>query len=155
MKSEEISRELIAGGVSVLEQVLAFSDAEVDALERTAGVHFPAAYRVFLRAVGKRAHGYFDGTRIFGTQIAELNEAAAALLRENEETFALPADAFVFSMHQGYQFHYLLTSDGDDPPIYFYSEGCGPPEQVFASFSEFVRESIRWHVESAAARGAG
>lgn len=49
--------------------------------------------------------------------------------------FTLPADAFVFSMHQGYEFNFFVICEGNDPPVYKYVEGGGPPVLVWDSFS--------------------
>lgn len=35
----------------------------------------------------------------------------------------LPADAFVFLMHQGYQFSFFALAKGDDPAVSSYLEG--------------------------------
>jgi SMI1-KNR4 cell-wall len=75
-----------------------------------------------------------------------LQEEAVALLNYNNEDFILPTDAFVFSMHQGYEFKYFKTSEGDDPPVYQYVEGNGhPPVMVWNSFSSYLTYCIAQH----------
>jgi hypothetical protein len=49
----------------------------------------------------------------------------------------MPPDAFVFWMHQGYQFCFFRTSDGDDPPVYYYLQ-AGLSERVVSG--QFVRK---------------
>lgn len=34
------------------------------------------------------------------------------MLGENQDSFNLPEDAFVFSMHQGFEFNYFRFSEG-------------------------------------------
>ncbi|HKW23132.1 MAG TPA: hypothetical protein VJO13_17235, partial [Ktedonobacterales bacterium] len=53
----------------------------------------------------------------------ELTNYAHELLDENGFPEPLPEDAFAFTMHQGYTFQFFRIGDGDDPPVYWYSEG--------------------------------
>ncbi|MDK2127018.1 SMI1/KNR4 family protein [Parachitinimonas caeni] len=124
------------------------SQEEIAALEQSTGLSFPLQYREFLLAIGKRAGRLFQGTDIFLPAISGLKDEAINLLEENEEDFNLPKEAFVFSMHQGYEFNYFNTSEGDDPPVYQYVEGNGPPVLTWNSFSEFLNDSITLHSRS-------
>ncbi len=55
---------------------------------------------------------------------------------------ALPGDAFVFYMHQGDEFGYFRLSDGNDPAIYQYYEGGGPPRLAWPCFSDYLTDMI-------------
>lgn len=55
-------------------------------------------------------------------KLYDLQEWAAELLEENNFQ-SLPAHAFVFWMHQGYQFSFFILNGDDNPPVYHYSEG--------------------------------
>lgn len=70
--------------------------------------------------------------------LPDLREIAEQLLQENNQP-PLPAQAFVFLMHQGYQFLYFVA-DGknDDPPVYGYLEGEQGIVKKFEHFSEMV-----------------
>ena len=72
--------------------------------------------------------------------------------------FELPDDAFIFLMHQGYQFMYFHTADrNEDPPVYYYlewaayfyhlrrgeKEDTGNPYRLAERLSEFLTVFIR------------
>ncbi|HVH32753.1 MAG TPA: SMI1/KNR4 family protein [Tahibacter sp.] len=146
IQSHEIVAALVDGQICERSQIVGSSPQQIAALEQSAGAALPLAYRHFLAAAGEDAPGFFTGTSFFRSQIGGLHAAANALLEENGETVRLSADAFVFAMHQGYVFHYFLLSEGDDPPIYMYDEGNGPPAKLCDTYSEYLRDSIGWHV---------
>jgi hypothetical protein len=126
-------------------EIHGFTGLEVGQCEQSIGSVLPHQYREFLLAIGHDAGLIFQGTDILFRNVEnllELRKEAEDLLEENEETFSLPSDAFVFSMHQGYEFNYFVVSEGNDPPVYQYVEGDGPPVLVWDSFSAFLRKSI-------------
>lgn len=97
------------------------TEAEVRELEQKVGLTLPLAYKEFLLWMGHSAGGLLVGTDIFYEHLP-LQEAAIELLAENNVTEKLPDTAFVFMMHQGYQFMFFDVSAGDDPPIHYYLE---------------------------------
>lgn len=145
MKKEVLLLELIKSGICQENEIKGASLEEVQALSRHAGISLPSAYTAFLLAVGNGAGKFLQGSDVFLSAIRDLKKEAVNLLRENDEEFILPPDAFVFLMHQGYEFDYFIASEGDDPPVYQYVEGNGPPVKVWNSFSDFLRESIDSH----------
>lgn len=84
---------------------------------------------------------------MFLHDLSGLNEAATGLLQENDKNYKLPSDAFVFYMHQGYQFMFFRLSEGDDPPVYFFGEGEGldKPKLLYDHFSSFLMAEIDGH----------
>ena len=62
---------------------------------------------------------------IFYDDIFGLRKSAYSLLEENGlDVSLLPKNAYVFFMHQGYQFLYFITENGvDDPFVYYFTEG--------------------------------
>ncbi|TVX94892.1 SMI1/KNR4 family protein [Cohnella terricola] len=126
-------------------EIQGFTASEVKKCEQALGLKLPDQYHEFLLAIGHYAGLLFQGTDILFRNVGdllELRKEAEDLLIENEETFILPTDAFVFSMHQGYEFNFFVISEGNDPPVYQYVEGDGPPVLVWDSFSAFLRKSI-------------
>ncbi|WP_458122146.1 SMI1/KNR4 family protein [Paenibacillus sp. Z6-24] len=126
-------------------EIQGFTASEVEQCEQVLGSKLPNQYREFLLAIGHDAGLLFQGTDILFRNVddlLELRKEAEDLLAENEETYILPTDAFVFSMHQGYEFSFFVISEGNDPPVYQYVEGDGPPVLVWDSFSAFLRKSI-------------
>lgn len=92
-------------------------------------MRFPPAYKEFLLWMGKHGGGFMKGTDCFYTSLGKNNDYAQELLEENKFPQKLPYDAFVFSMHQGYIFHFFRTvffrkeEERNDPPVYVYVEG--------------------------------
>ena len=123
------------------------SPQELVDLEARLNLRLPDTYKQFLLTMGHQAGALFRGTDIFYRHLAGLRGMAEELLREDETSFELPDDAFVFAVHQGYQFMYFHTLSGtdDDPAIYHYEEGEGMPKKRWSSFSEFVLNSIADH----------
>lgn len=145
MDKKEIISLLKENKIANDNEIQGFTASEVERCEQALGAKLPNQYREFLLAIGHDAGLLFQGTDILFRNVEnllELRKDAEDLLAENEETFTLPADAFVFSMHQGYEFNFFVTSEGNDPPVYQYVEGDGPPVLVWDSFSAFLRKSI-------------
>lgn len=104
------------------EKLRSLSDAQIRSIEEFYGVSLTGVYRQFLLLMGNGAGNYMLGSSVFYDEIFMLGEGGEALIEENGLSVS-PSDAFFFWMHQGYQAAYFKLSDGDDPPIYFYSEG--------------------------------
>ncbi|MCQ4164828.1 SMI1/KNR4 family protein [Tahibacter harae] len=149
MNAQDIIDALVISGICLREQIEGCTEQEIAQLERKAGAPLPQQYKTFLAAAGRAAPGFFTGTDFYIRQVDGLTEDAADLLRENNEPFDLPAGAFVFSMHQGYVFHYFILSDDADPPVYTYCEGKGMPRPAGESFSDYLLNSVDWHVRIA------
>jgi len=143
---DEFAEALDASGICPRAELQGCSAQEIAGLEASVGFALPARYREFLAVAGCDAGKFYVGTCVYFPEIAELNASAAELLQENEEPFALPEDAFVFLMHQGYQFNFFRAGEGDDPPVYQYHEGRGPPKCILPSFSAFLDDAVSWHL---------
>ena len=61
------------------------------------------------------------GSSCFYDEIFFLREWAIDLLEEKNFR-ELPANSFVFWMHQGYQFAFFLPDEGDNPRVFFYTQ---------------------------------
>lgn len=114
------------------EKLQSLSDAQIRSIEAFYGVSLSGVYRQFLLLMGNGAGKYMLGSTVFYDDIFRLGEWGQELIEENKLNPA-PTDAFFFWMHQGYQTAYFKLSDGDDPPVYYFSEGMGK--------NEFVKES--------------
>ena len=98
----------------------------------------PLRYREFLSAMGQGAGRFFVGTDIFYPSIIGLTNDARELVSEDSAGIELPVDAVAFAMHQGYEVLFFRTTDGDDPPVYHYSEGSGQFERKYDSFTQYL-----------------
>jgi len=123
------------------------TEDEVRALERELGFPLPIAYHEFLLWMGNGAGRFLRGSDVFYADLDGMREAAIELLRENGVDAELPDDAFVFFMHQGYQFDFLCASEGPDPSVYWFCEGMKrtATEQLYRGFSDFLAAEISGH----------
>jgi len=122
---------------------------EVEELEQWIGHRLPEAYREFLLWMGHSGGGVLAGTNCFYGDLKRIQTGAKELLEENHFSGKLPGDAFVFYMHQGYQFNFFHLEDGDDPPVYYYAEENPARaffEQIYQRFSIFVLTEVEGHI---------
>lgn len=118
---------------------------DVLSLEGHFKIKLPKACKEFLLTMGRGAGKFLHGSDCFFSQLFVLKESAKELILENKLDFALPNDAFVFYMHQGYQVAYFLAnSETEDPVIYYFSEGDGRREFVETkdTFSIFMEKML-------------
>jgi hypothetical protein len=124
---------------------------EVESLEQWSGHRFPEAYREFLLWMGHNGGGLLEGSDCFYHHLKVLPSYAQELLEEDQFVGNLPDKAFIFFMHQGYQFNFFYFDDGDDPPIYWYLEEIPTRTsftQLYSSFSEFVLTELEGHIKT-------
>ena len=114
------------------------TEPEIDYLEQSSHLRLPASYKAYLLIAGREPPDAWVGSNCLLRDLPGLREAAEQLLRDNGQP-PLPEDAFVFIMHQGYQFFYFIA-DGkqDDPPVFYYLEGEPAVVRRFERFSELV-----------------
>ena len=112
------------------------SDLEIDQV--SAGRDLPRSYIEFLKMLGQGAGRFFLGTDIFYPSVLGMNCDAEELLRDCESGLVLPDEAFVFAMHQGYEFLFFRIDQGDDPLVYRFREGWKRFEPVSSIFSEYI-----------------
>lgn len=102
-------------------KVIGCTDKEIQSLESYFNITLPGEYKEFLRIMGKGAGDFMKGSSVFFNDIFDLQKESESLLNENNFK-KLPKDAFVFFMHQGYQFAFFLINNDDNPKIFYYSE---------------------------------
>lgn len=126
------------------------SDLEIIQLERQQGINLPSTYKDFLKMMGHGAGKFLRGSDCFYQHLPKIQEWAKQLLVENDFPQTLPEDAFVFFMHQGYQFSFFRLSEGDNPPTYSYCEGQEEPYFIKShdQFSEFLSVEINLYLKS-------
>ena len=119
-----------------------FRETDVAALRQFAEQflpdRLPAEYLEFMRYAGNGL--FWVGSDCNFQSVPLLREWAEELLTENSSPLSLPDDAFPFRMHQGYMFWFFRLSEGDDPPVYFYTEERPLTDfvRVSDSFTEFI-----------------
>ena len=140
-----ILNELVTSGVVKASDLRGLSENEIAAIEKIHGRSLPAAYRAFLARAGRGAGVFLAGTDLFVPSLHELRHWTLELFRECDINFPLSPTHFVFGMHQGYEALFFDSSTGDDPPVYQFVEGQGPPRVVWPSFTAYLREVAAQH----------
>ncbi len=143
-----LARVLVRDGLVRAEHIVGCTAQEIAEVVESQGSALPAEYSAFLATMGRAAGDMFAGTDCLYPEVLKLREWAIELLDEDGEGFRLPDDAIVFSMHQGYTFLYIRTSEGDDPPVYLYREFHSPATRECERFSEWLElaaERFREH----------
>ena len=119
----------------------------IAAVETSMGVTFPAAYRAFHLWNGRNFTPW-DGDDADVSMVPDLKDAALEILAEGRHRLTLPADALVIIQHGGYEFNFLRLAEGDDPPVYYYSQT--QKEAAFRClaphFSVFVADSLTFYL---------
>jgi len=119
------------------------SNDEIDNVEQRAGLRLPAAYRAYLRIAGRQPPAALVGSDCTIRHLPYLRDAANQLLEQGGQA-RLPQNAFVFLMHQGYQFMYFVADgQSDDPPVHYYLEGELRVVRNFERFSGFVATCVQ------------
>jgi hypothetical protein len=120
------------------------SRQQITKIEQKLQINFPNTYVDYLLLMGKNAGQFMMGSSAFIDDLIEMQENASELLDGNDFK-PLPENAFVFFMHQGYQFALFHLTEGDNPPIYYYYEGRNIDdfERAEDSLTDFLAKQIK------------
>jgi hypothetical protein len=140
---KQMIRALIQRGLATPYTLQGCPNEEIEKLEEHFNIKLPDAYRDFLLTMGRGAGKLFEGSHFTYEHLFKLREWAEELMVEAKAEFDLPDDAFVFMMHQGYDFFFFQVSEGVDPPVDEFLEGKQVPTQQAEHLSEFLLTSAR------------
>ncbi len=132
--------DLVARGIVKVSELRGLSEQEIAAIEQHHGSRLPGAYRIFLARAGRSAGAFLAGTDLFVPRLHELRGWTLELFVECGIDFLLRPTHYVFGMHQGYEALFFDSAVGDDPPVYQFVQGQGPPEVVWPSFTAYLRD---------------
>ena len=136
--------------------IVGCSDDEVSAREAVLGGRYPDVFRTYLLTLGRRSGRLFQGSDIGFDRHNELGRSAAELLAAEVAEEALPIDAEVFLVHQGYSFMYVRAVGGFDSPVYRFVEGQDTVKVESDSFAGLLEtELARMEANDRASRDAG
>ena len=149
MKGLEMKAALVQSGLVAPEEVVGCSEEELRDIIAKAGGFLPSTYVDFLSVMGKSCGKFLQGTDTFFRHIPKLQSFADELLAENESSFVLPDGAFVFYVHQGYEFGYFLLDGVDDPKVFQFVEGDEASKLTWPSLSGYFSELINAFLNAA------
>jgi hypothetical protein len=117
---------------------------EVARVEADYGQPLPHSFRIFLETMGRDVGGLFGGSDIGFPDMLGMRQDVENLLVENECRHALPDDALVFMMHQGYILYFVRS---DDPQVFGWSEGLDDDTKhqfqvITESLDEFLLDEL-------------
>jgi hypothetical protein len=138
----ELIAQMTAVGMAASDNVIGCTEKEIAQLESTYAVILPASYKDFLKKMGAGAGYFLHGSKLYYPELITLKKSAEQLLKDNDNPFTLGKEQFVFLNHQDYQFMFIDTTSGDDPPVCRYVEGQTGPEEVDKHFSSWLRRCI-------------
>lgn len=149
MYLDRVKKQLIELQLVKPDELAGCTCDEVIAIEQQLGISLPRCYQEFLLSMGHSAGQFLRGSDCFFNNLPQLQEWAVELLQENNFAESLPEDAFIFLMHQGYQFSFFRVSEGADPPTYSYCEGTNQTSFIKSheSFSEFLATEVEIHAK--------
>jgi len=136
MKTDEVVNLLVRTKIAQPQEIVGYTEEEISELEQRVGLTLPTAYRDFLRTMGHRGGSFMVGTDFFYDDLPGLRDALIESFTQMRVDFHMPSDVLVFSSHQGYIFHFFRTTEGDDPPVYGYSEADPTVRQKWPTFSD-------------------
>ncbi len=147
MYLDKVKKQLIELKLALPDELLGCTQDEVIELERQLDICLPKAYQEFLLSMGHGAGRFLRGSDCFFKHLPELQNWSVELLQENNFSEFMPEYAFVFLMHQGYQFSFFRLSEGDDPPTYSYCEGINQTSFIRSHerFSDFLVSEVEIH----------
>lgn len=137
---EKMKTIMAQKGLATPDELIGCSQQEIKAAMDVQNVaRLPKMYEDFLLAMGKNAGKLWKhGGGYTYPDIERFKEQAKRLLKVDRDPIVLPDDAFVFVIHEGMIFYYFLTTEGDDPPVYVYSEIEFTHEQVDERLSDYL-----------------
>ena len=149
MYLDRVKKQLIQLKLVKPDELVGCTRDEVSAIEQQLGISLPRAYQEFLLSMGHSAGQFLRGSDCFFKHLPQLQEWAIELLQENNFAGSLPEDAFIFFMHQGYEFSFFRLSESADPPTYSYCEGTNQTSFIKSheSFSEFLVTEVEIHAK--------
>lgn len=116
---------------------------DIENIEQKLKTKLPEEYLEFLLTMGKGAGKFMLGSSVFIHELLTLKDGAQEVIDDNNLP-PLPPNAFVFWMHQGYQFAFFEVTEKNQLNIYFFSEGNNMQDYKFLNYSltEFLYKQL-------------
>jgi hypothetical protein len=132
--------------------VVPSSRAELGRLEALLppGTRFPEALETYLLWAGDKAGNLYRlvdfSTHMISIYLENGLRSIQSMVKRSGGTDPLPADMLIINEHLGSNITYILLSEGDNPPVYFWEEGgtdgLGDAVQESQTFVEWVLVNI-------------
>ncbi len=113
--------------------------------EKNWNIVFPTSYKEFVLKCGKYLSNCFLQTSYLIDEYPKMWKIITKELEYSNSPFRLQPNMFVFaeSLEQGL-FWYFLLNEGDNPPVYSYTECDAVPQKKFDSFVDCIK-NLHWY----------
>jgi len=139
---QDLVDKLLSVGVATTQTLAGCSELEIAQVQSSISGPMPRAYLEFLDVMGNGAGWLFQGSDIYFPDVLNCKNTAKEVIQTSDSGYKLAPTAFVFYSHQGYQFIFFDTKDGDDPPVYRFQQSSYQPELVDAQFSNWLSRCV-------------
>ena len=134
-------------------EVISCTSSEVEKLESMLpnSYRLPAAYKEFMLYGGKKIGKLFDAFS-FSYDMALLHaengySEASSMIKIYDRSAEIPDDIFVLTTHITSYFDYFRLSEGENPPVYSWSDeeelGIEAIEKPYEHFTDFLINQVR------------
>jgi hypothetical protein len=131
------------------DELIPCTEHEIEVLESQLGMPIPGALKAFLLWMGQGAGTFLQSGGCFYPDMLTAREQAKRTLEQYGKLSTLPEDALVIYIHEGVQFSFIRTSEGDNPPVYSYGDHA--PLYIFCIayeyYSDFLETELAVHKE--------
>lgn len=134
----EIKESMIASKYVSRSLFVGCTDNEIAEIERHAGGSLPVSFKAFLKVMGKQGNSFTAATRYTWKFLKVYRDWANEVIRENNSSYQIPKNAFVFACLDGW-FYFFMLDEGNDPPVYSFGEGEQEPSLDFQTFTTMLR----------------
>lgn len=140
---EQYKAQLNKTNPTLQSEIIGCSLEECAKLEAYIKHKLPKVFREFIQWIGNSPLKILPGISFFlkywlpEKKEDNLQIKACDLLDENEINTDVLDDCFVFSFYEGFYFEFFRFDEGENPPVYSYTEG-GKIEQFYPTFSDYV-----------------
>ena len=143
----ELRDFMVDAGIATDDTIRGCTDSDITELERRLSVRLPAAMAECLRQMGHACGHLMDGDAFGVNAFDDSREVAQEITTEPKSPWRLPHDVIPFLQHQGYEFLFVYTNAGADPPVWLYIETEPEPKRWGLSFTAWLRESAIGAIE--------
>lgn len=138
------------------------TDRQIIDLENKLMIKLPSAYKEFLEWMGVKGglllrgsdvyYGYLIGSNWDSPEDSMLKYAIELLDENGFDGKTLLANSIIIMMHQGYTIQFIKTNEGQNPPVYMFSEQGKwleeGPSKWANSYSEHLLHTFKEEVKA-------
>ena len=142
IQPQTLAQTLVDNHLATPDLIAPCSAEDILVIESKYSIKLPSTYKEFLLAVGRSSNRIFSDVILMYPAICSIDDVMKSTLGD----FQLSTNAFIFTLRNDLLL-YFISTEGDDPPIYRYSQGDRAAENVFPSFSSWLSHYILGEIQ--------